>query len=117
MLRNQTRLRVVDNSALGKQAMLEGKPPKVIRVYNKLDVGFLGDKVLVTIKGQMKKAVVVGCVQRQKAFVPRFDSNNCVLLDDSGNPLGTRILVPIPNLLRKLRPEMSKLIAIATKFV
>lgn len=30
-----TRLRVVDNSEIGKQAMAEGKPPKVICVYNK----------------------------------------------------------------------------------
>lgn len=30
-----TRLRVVDNSEIGKRAMAEGKPPKVICVYNK----------------------------------------------------------------------------------
>lgn len=30
-----TRLRVVDNSEIGMRAMAEGKPPKVICVYNK----------------------------------------------------------------------------------
>lgn len=30
-----SRLRVVDNSEIGKQAMAEGKPPKIICVYNK----------------------------------------------------------------------------------
>ena len=37
-----SRLRVVDNSAIGKEAMLEGRPPKVIQVYNKTGVGYLG---------------------------------------------------------------------------
>jgi hypothetical protein len=29
-----TRCRVVDNSPIGKQAMAEGKPPKIIHIYN-----------------------------------------------------------------------------------
>lgn len=37
-----TRLRVVDNSEIGKQAMLEGKPAKCIHIYNKRGVGFIG---------------------------------------------------------------------------
>lgn len=37
-----TRLRVVDNSEIGKQAMLEGKPPRCIHVYNKVGVGYIG---------------------------------------------------------------------------
>jgi hypothetical protein len=36
-------LRVVDNSELGKQAMAEGKPPKVFHVYNKTGVGTIGN--------------------------------------------------------------------------
>ena len=38
-----SRLRVVDNSSIGKEAMLEGRPPKVIHVYNKTGVGYLGN--------------------------------------------------------------------------
>jgi hypothetical protein len=37
-----TRLRVVDNSEIGKQAMAEGKPPKCIHIYNKKGVGTVG---------------------------------------------------------------------------
>lgn len=37
-----TRLRVVDNSAIGKEAMLEGRPPKCIHVYNKTGIGTIG---------------------------------------------------------------------------
>lgn len=37
-----TRLRVVDNSPIGKEAMLEGRPPKCIHVYNKTSIGTIG---------------------------------------------------------------------------
>ena len=37
-----TRLRVVDNSEIGKAAMMEGKPPRCIHVYNKTGVGYIG---------------------------------------------------------------------------
>ncbi|XP_013793900.1 39S ribosomal protein L14, mitochondrial-like [Limulus polyphemus] len=111
-----TRLRVVDNSALGKQAMMDGKPPRCIHVYNKTGIGTVGDKILVTIKGQKKKALIVGVRQRQKCFVPRFDSNNIVLIDDNGNPLGTRVHVPVPSMLRG-KKEFSKVLALCTSFV
>ncbi|XP_053202744.1 39S ribosomal protein L14, mitochondrial-like [Panonychus citri] len=112
-----TYMRVVDNSPLGKQAMLDGKPPKIIGIYRKPRIATLGTKVMVAIKGLKKKGVVVGLLRLQKPGVPRFDSNNMILLDDKGNPLGTRILVPIPNLLRNNRLGLNKVIAIATKFV
>ncbi|XP_065572462.1 large ribosomal subunit protein uL14m-like [Artemia franciscana] len=122
---HMTRLRVVDNSALGKQAMLEGRPPKCIHVYNKTRVGTIGDKVMIAINGQKKKAVIVGVKQKQRSLVPKFDSNNIVLIDDNGTPLGTRIYAPIPSVLRKILKERcvpkkidyTKLLSIATKFV
>ncbi|CAG9788456.1 unnamed protein product [Diatraea saccharalis] len=120
-----TRLRVVDNSEIGKRAMAEGKPPKVICVYNKQRVGYIGDRVMVAIKGQKKKGILVGLKQTQKVRVPKFDSNNVVLIDDNGTPLGNRIHVPIPTILRTILKERThskgadytKLLAIATKFV
>ncbi|XP_043264303.1 39S ribosomal protein L14, mitochondrial isoform X1 [Colletes gigas] len=120
-----TRLRVVDNSEIGKQAMLEGKPPRCIHVYNKKGVGLIGDRVLVAIKGEKKKGILVGLKKHQNAKVPKFDSNNLVLIDDNGTPLGTRIHVPIPHILRTMMKEKSyakgadytKLLAIASKFV
>lgn len=113
-----TRLRVVDNSSLGKQAMLEGRPPKVIHVYTnrKPPVGLVGDKVLMAIKGLKKKGYIVGVAQRQRPMAPRFDSNNVVLVDDADTPIGTRVLVPIPHHLRS-NPKMAKVIAITSRFV
>lgn len=120
-----SRLRVVDNSDIGKKAMAEGRPPKVIHVYTKTGVGTMGDKVLVAIKGEKKKGVLVGVKKHQPVNVPKFDTNNVVLIDDNGTPLGTRIHVPVPHLLRTILKERSvakkcdysKLIAIATRFV
>ncbi|KAK3872238.1 hypothetical protein Pcinc_022665 [Petrolisthes cinctipes] len=107
-IQKQTRLRVVDNSELGKSAMLEGRPPRCIHVYNKKGIGRTGDKVLVAIKGQKKQAILTGCHQDQFPLMPKFDSNNIVLVDENGSPLGTRIHVPIPTFLRKKLTDMSR---------
>ncbi|KAF5272553.1 hypothetical protein FQR65_LT04892 [Abscondita terminalis] len=124
-IQRMTRLRVVDNSEIGKRAMAEGRPPRCIHVYNKTGIGRIGDKVLVAIKGEKKKGVLVGLKQNQKSKVPKFDSNNLVLIDDSGTPLGTRIHVPIPTILRTILKEkthvkgtdFTKILGIASRFV
>lgn len=124
-IRKLARLRVVDNSEIGKQAMTEGRPPRVIHVYNKKHVGMIGDKVMVAIKGQKKKGILVGLKQYQEKKVPKFDTNNIVLIDDNGTPLGNRIHVPIPMILRTILKERTqakgadytKLLAISSKFV
>lgn len=124
-IRKMARLRVVDNCEIGKRAMAEGKPPRVIHVYNKPSIGHIGDMVLLAIKGEKKKGILVGLKKRKQEKVPRFDSNNVVLIDDNGTPLGTRIHVPIPNILRTKMKEKThskgadytKLLAIATRFV
>ncbi|XP_068088730.1 large ribosomal subunit protein uL14m isoform X2 [Hyperolius riggenbachi] len=110
-----TRVRVVDNSALGNTPY--HKPPRCIHVYNKNGVGKVGDRVLLAIKGQKKKAVIVGHRMPGPSMTPRFDSNNVVLIEDNGNPVGTRIRVPISSCLRTKGGEYSKLLAIAQAIV
>lgn len=113
-------MNVVDNSEIGRQVKEAGKKVKVIRVYRKGPKhvhGTTGDKCLVTIMGQMKKAYIVGCRAQQPAFVPRYDHNNVVLVDNSNVPLGTRINVPIPNCLRKQGAKTARIMAIASSFV
>ncbi|XP_014283132.1 large ribosomal subunit protein uL14m [Halyomorpha halys] len=120
-----SRLRVVDNSEIGRKAMAEGKPPKCIHVYNKKGVGTIGDKVLVAILGEKKKGILVGVKKHQPQRVPKFDTNNIVLIDDAGTPLGNRIHVPIPVMLRTILKEKTfakgvdytKILAIASRFV
>lgn len=77
------------------------------------------------IRGEKKKGVIVGVKQKQPPLIPKFDSNNLVLIDDNGTPLGTRIHVPIPTILRHILKEKThakgtdytKLLAIATRFI
>ncbi|XP_062319682.1 large ribosomal subunit protein uL14m [Osmerus eperlanus] len=110
-----TRVRVVDNSSLGNTP--HHRSPRVIHVYTKNGFGKVGDRVLLAIKGQKKKALIVGQKMPGERMSPRFDSNNVVLIEDNGNPTGTRIKVPIPTHLRKMEGDYSKLLAIANRFV
>lgn len=90
-----------------------------------LSISNPGDRVLVAIKGEKKKAIIVGVRKHQPYFLPRTDTNNIVLIEDNGTPLGTRIHVPIPIVLRKILkektfskgPDFTKLLAIATRFI
>lgn len=114
-----TRVNVIDNSEIGRQVKEAGKKVKIIRIYNKSrhQCGGLGDRVLVTILGQMKKGFVTGCVQMQQPFIPKFDSNNVVLVDDNNVPLGTRVTSPLPNYLRKQGAKTARIMALGTRFV
>ncbi|XP_007437549.2 39S ribosomal protein L14, mitochondrial [Python bivittatus] len=113
-IQKMTRVRVVDNSTLGNTPYR--RPPKCIHVYTKNGVGKVGDQILLAIKGEKKKALIVGCKFPGPRMTPRFDSNNVVLIEDNGNPVGTRIKVPVPSLLRK-KKEFSKVLAIASNFL
>ncbi|XP_041866114.1 39S ribosomal protein L14, mitochondrial isoform X2 [Melanotaenia boesemani] len=114
-IQKMTRVRVVDNSSLGTTPY--HRPPRVIHVYTKNGVGKVGDRVLLAIKGQKKKALIVGHKMPGDRMTPRFDSNNVVLIEDNGNPTGTRIKVPIPTHLRRMDGDYSKVLAIASSFV
>ncbi|XP_051935623.1 39S ribosomal protein L14, mitochondrial [Hippocampus zosterae] len=115
-IQKMTRVRVVDNSSLGNTPY--HRPPRVIHVYTKNGVGKVGDKVLLAIKGQKKAALIVGHKMPGERMNPRFDSNNVVLIEENGNPTGTRIKVPIPTHLRKrMEGDYSKVLAIASSFV
>ena len=128
----ESRMRVVDNSKIGREAMAEGKPPKIIHVYSHYHStrphgakGKLGDRVKVAIKGQKKQGIIVGLKTKQLPGIPQFDTNNIVLIDESGSPLGTRIHAPIPNCIRDIlkknshpkKADYTKIMAIATRFV
>ncbi|CAI2343111.1 unnamed protein product [Caenorhabditis sp. 36 PRJEB53466] len=127
-IHRRTRLEVVDNSALGKEANTTGKLPYCIHVYKQgrrakhMPHAELGDKILVAIRGQMRKAYVVGAnthVHYRKHGVPVTDKNMIVLLDEEGNPLGNRITAPIPTKLLANRGnvQFAKVLALANKFI
>ncbi len=101
MIQQETRLKVADNTGAR-----EVKCFKVLGGSKRRYAG-IGDVIICSVKvaepdGSVKKGDVVRAViVRTKRYIPRkdgflrFDSNSCVIIDDKGNPKGTRIFGPI----------------------
>ena len=56
-------------------------------------------------KGSMAKGVIVRTkksIRREDGTYVRFDSNAVVIIDDAGNPRGTRVLGPVARELRNM---------------
>lgn len=107
MIHNETSLVVADNSG--------ARSVKVFRLYggSHRKVSSIGDVVLCSAKdaipnGKVKKSdVVKGVIVRVKHPVLRkdgstiaFDDNAIVLIDNDGNPIGTRVFGPVARELR-----------------
>ncbi len=105
---------------------------RIIRVYADkhqkrphAEYGALGDRVLCAVRGEKIQGILVGIKVNQRANVPKFDTNNVVLIEPNGNPLGTRIHAPIPNCIRPMlklkshpkRADYTKIMALATRHV
>ncbi|MBX3316850.1 MAG: 50S ribosomal protein L14 [Phycisphaeraceae bacterium] len=128
MLQQESRCEVADNSG--------AKIAYVIRVYGgstatgaftRRTAG-VGDRVLVSIKkalpggdikaGDKSKAVVVRTSKprrRADGSYIRFDSSAVVLIQDDGNPKGTRIFGPVA---RELRDRnYMKIVSLASEVV
>jgi large subunit ribosomal protein L14 len=101
MLQQESTLKVADNT--GAKIV---KCFKVLRGSKRRYAG-VGDVIIASVRdaepdGSVKKGEVVRAViVRSKAYIRRkdgflrFDSNSCVLIDDKGNPRGTRIFGPV----------------------
>jgi large subunit ribosomal protein L14 len=110
MIQAETRLKVADNSG-ARQVLcikvLGGSKRRYARV---------GDVIVVTVKeatpngavkkGDVVRAVVVRCkkeVRRADGSYIKFDDNAAVIIDNAGNPRGTRIFGPVARELRDKR--------------
>ena len=118
MVRQETRLKVADNS--GARELL------VIQVVggSKVKSGNIGDIVIGTVKkaipnsnvpkGKVVKAVIVRTVKgvrRSDGSYIKFDDNACVLIRDDKSPIGTRVLGPVARELRE--KEFMKIVSLA----
>ncbi|HHB82378.1 MAG TPA: 50S ribosomal protein L14 [Devosia sp.] len=107
MIQMQSNLDVADNSG-AKRVMC-------IKVLggSKRKYASVGDVIVVSIKeatprgkvkkGEVAKAIVVRTrsnIRRKDGSVIRFDSNAAVLVNNSNEPIGTRIFGPVPRELR-----------------
>ena len=110
MIQQETMVKVADNSGAKKALVI-----RVLGGTRRRYAG-LGDKVSVAVKdalpnGTVKKsdvarAVVVRTVKetrRKDGSYIRFDENAVVIIDDKGEPRGTRIFGPVARELRDKR--------------
>jgi large subunit ribosomal protein L14 len=122
MIQMQTRLEVADNSG-AKTVMCVKVLGGTRRRYARV-----GDVIIASVKraipgAEVKQgAVVRGVVVRQKANLRRddgsyvrFDTNAVVILDDEGNPKGTRIFGAVARELRERK--FMKIISLAPEVV
>ncbi len=107
MVQLRTRLNIADNTGV-KQIMCIGVLGGSSRRY-----ASIGDVVVGAVKktvpnseipkGEVVRVVVVRCkkeIRRKDGTYIRFDENAGVLIDNAGNPRGTRIFGPVTRELR-----------------
>ncbi|MCD6118009.1 50S ribosomal protein L14 [bacterium] len=108
MIQQYTRLNVADNTG--------AKKVQCIKVLggSKRRYGSVGDIIVVSVKsaipggtvkkGEISKAVIVRTkkeINRNDGTYLRFDDNAVVLINDQGEPKGTRIFGPVARELRE----------------
>ena len=107
MIQEETNLTVADNSGAKKIRCI-----RVLGGHGKRYAS-LGDLIVITVKsaipnapvkkGKVYKAVVVRTkkeVRRRDGSYIRFDDNAAVIINDQGNPIGTRVFGPVARELR-----------------
>lgn len=110
-----TRLKLVDNSENAKKVTKLDRP-YCIKLPKNRKVARFGDIITIAHRGKVHKALIVSNRKMSKRY-PRYDSHNIILLDDKLQPVGTRIVGPLPSVLKKRQGEFSKVIALASKFI
>lgn len=118
MVQEQTRLNVADNSGAKKVMCI-----RVLGGSGKR-YGSIGDIIVVSVKsaipnapvkkGDVSKAVIVRTkkeIRRDDGSYIRFDENAAVLLDNQGEPRGTRIFGPVARELRE--KDFMKIVSLA----
>ena len=118
MIQMQPNLDVADNSGARRVQCIK------VLGGSKRKYASVGDVIVVSVKeaiprgrvkkGDVRKAVVVRTskeVRREDGTAIRFDSNAAVILNNSGEPIGTRIFGPV---VRELRAKnFMKIISLA----
>ena len=107
MIQSESNLEVADNSGARRVQCIK------VLGGSKRRYASVGDVIVVSIKeaiprgrvkkGEVMKAVVVRTakdIQRSDGTTIRFDSNAAVLINNQGEPIGTRIFGPVTRELR-----------------
>lgn len=113
----ETRLAVADNTGAKEVSMIRrlGQPRKCAKIGDVIVVAIKSSTPDAAVKkGTVAKAVIVRTkapIRRADGSYLRFDSNAVVILDNNGNPRGTRIFGPVARELRQ--KNYSKIISLA----
>ena len=107
MIQVQTELNVADNTGARRVECIK------VLGGSKRRYAAIGDQIVITVKdaipngkvkkGSVQKAVVVRTkytVHRNDGSSVKFDNNAVVIIDDRGEPIGTRIFGPVTRELR-----------------
>ncbi|MDV6235919.1 50S ribosomal protein L14 [Leptospira gomenensis] len=126
MIQQQTLLQVADNSGIKKVMCIK------VLGGSKKRYASVGDEIIVAVKDAqpafglkdstgkkvhnkaVQRAVVVRTtkeIRRPDGSYIRFDDNACAIIDDKGNPKGTRIFGPVARELRD--KKYAKIISLA----
>ncbi|MBQ4541415.1 MAG: 50S ribosomal protein L14 [Clostridia bacterium] len=119
MIQPQTRLRVADNSGAKEIMCFHVTGGSVVKTAN------IGDIIKASVKsatpgaaikkGDVVTAVIVRStkgVRREDGSYIKFDDNAAVIINNDGNPKGTRIFGPVARELRA-NPKFMKIISLA----
>ena len=110
-----TTLKLVDNSENAKKVTRLDQPYCIKLPGNRKSAGF-GDIIKIAHRGKVHNALIVSN-RKPGRKLPRYDSHNIILLNNKLEPVGTRILGPLPSVLRRKEGQFSKVIAIASRFI
>ena len=107
MIQVQTELNVADNTGARRVECIK------VLGGSKRRYASIGDKIVISVKdaipngkvkkGSVQKAVVVRTkysIHRHDGTSVKFDNNAVVIIDDKGEPIGTRIFGPVTRELR-----------------
>jgi len=128
MIQQESRVDVADNTGAKVAYVVRVLGGSTARGRRTRRTARIGDKVVCTVKkslpgsdlktGSIVKAVVVRSrypIRRADGSYLRFDRNAVVLIDDEGNPRGTRIFGAVARELRE--KNYAKIVSLATEVV
>lgn len=122
MIQMKTILDVADNTGARKASVIgvlnsKGKHWAQIGDIVKVNIKESAPEAAVK-KGTLAKGIIVRTkkpIRRSDGTYVRFDSNAVVIIDDAGNPKGTRVFGPVARELRNM--EFMKIISLAPEVI
>jgi large subunit ribosomal protein L14 len=128
MIQQESRVDVADNSGAKVAYVIRVLGTNTARGKSTRPTASIGDRVVCSVKkalpgsdlkaGSIVKAVVVRTnypVRRADGSYVRFDKNAVVLIDDEGNPRGTRIFGAVARELRE--QSYMKIVSLASEVI